>query len=135
MNPPAHTPNGQPYEVAPTPLTDAFASSVHEGQCLDTCDSYAHDEKCPLANGEFLIADFARDLERKLAEMTDQRDAAITVCGQLRAERDAEREARKALAVAVSHNSKCCCRTDAGSRPCVYCTDRTAAIALAAKLP
>jgi hypothetical protein len=50
--------------MSDTPITDAFFKQVWEGQCLSTCDSYAHDEKCPVANGEHLIADFARRLER-----------------------------------------------------------------------
>jgi hypothetical protein len=58
-----------------------------------------------------------------------------TAMRMIRAELEAERTARRALALAVSHNSRCICRSDAGSRPCVYCTDRNAALALAAKLP
>lgn len=49
----------------PTPETDAFAKSVHEGRCLPSCDSFEHDEHCPYANGEPLLADFARKLERE----------------------------------------------------------------------
>ncbi len=69
-----------------------------------------------------------------LCEDTAARDHMDTL-DEVKAERDSEREARKALAVAVLHNSRCCCRTDAGSRHCVYCTDRANALELAAKLP
>lgn len=55
--------------VSDTPLTDAYAKSVHEGRCLDTCDSIAHDSKCPVCFGEYLIADFARRLELERADL------------------------------------------------------------------
>ncbi len=49
-----------------TPRTDEYSKLVREGQCLESCDSWAHDEKCPVANGESLLAVFAGGLEREL---------------------------------------------------------------------
>ncbi len=63
-----------------TPLTDAYAQAVHEGRCLDACDSFAHDEKCPVCFGEYLIADFARALE---GDRDDLRRALSEVWGLL----------------------------------------------------
>lgn len=53
-----------------TPRTESFALAIHEGKCLNTCNSFAHDDKCPVCNGEYLLADFARTLERALNEST-----------------------------------------------------------------
>lgn len=53
-------------EAEGTPLTDAYENEVAEGGCLPDCNSFGHNEKCPVCNPDFLLADFARTLERKL---------------------------------------------------------------------
>ena len=89
----------------PTPETDAVAKTVHEGKCLETCDSFAHDEKCPVCFGEYLIADFARDLERKLQLCRDALKASqwllTTQCDEWHEEAKIQAE-KNAVVLAVT---------------------------------
>lgn len=52
-----------------TPRTDAAFQAVIDGQCLPKCDSYGHEELCPYANGDAVMAEFARTLEREIAAL------------------------------------------------------------------
>ena len=66
MNEPTYTPHiGQPYEVAPTPLFDAFDKGSFEHR-IDELEK---------------LRDFARSLERKLAEVTAERDKMLRRIG------------------------------------------------------
>lgn len=51
-----------------TPRVDAEYDRIFNGDCLPGCDSYAHEEMCPITNDFGLMANFARQLERELAQ-------------------------------------------------------------------
>jgi hypothetical protein len=54
-------------QAGETPRTDAALGAIQDKDCGDlSCDSYGHDEMCPYANPENVMAAFARQLEREL---------------------------------------------------------------------
>jgi hypothetical protein len=73
------TPTPVPHqsERAETPRTDEALGSLRDKDCGDlSCDSYGHDEMCPYANPENVMAEFARQLERELvAERAARKEA------------------------------------------------------------
>jgi hypothetical protein len=54
-----------------TPRTDAAVKAVDDdAECLPGCDSYGHEDMCPMVNGHNVIAELARQLERDLGKAT-----------------------------------------------------------------
>lgn len=92
--------------MSDTPRTDAAYRAVLDGDCLPGCDSYAHEEMCPVCNGDRVMAEFARQLERELADIeaahkkllraVDQDGIAVGVDGYYRNWRAEAAEAKLA---------------------------------------
>lgn len=76
-----------------TPRTDAAWKAITDADCKPRCDSYAHEEDCPIAYSERLICDFARDLERELHRAHEDRLAAQDACGHLSRQLESARRA------------------------------------------
>ena len=53
--------------MSDTPRTDAEYDRIFNGQCLPGCDSYGHEDQCPVCFDFRLMADFARQIERENA--------------------------------------------------------------------
>ncbi len=64
----------------PTPLTDAEYDRIMLANCLPNCNSIAHNESCPFCYPEAPMADFARVIERTLA---DQRTALLALADEM----------------------------------------------------
>ena len=54
--------------MSDTPRTDALRKRLREEPCGPKCNSHAHDEDCPYANGELVAAKECERLERDLAK-------------------------------------------------------------------
>lgn len=67
---------------SPTPRTDAAWQAIHAAGCLPGCDSYGHEEMCPFANGDRVMAEFARQLERELAMVSALYDKEVLAHGE-----------------------------------------------------
>ena len=63
--------------MSDTPRTDAAYKAMVEGECLPGCDSHGHEELCPYVNGENVMAEFARQLERELNRVCETHKALM----------------------------------------------------------
>ena len=70
-----------------TPRTDAEYERIYHGNCLPGCDSYGHEENCPVCWDFRLMADFARQLERELDALRANLEAVAVERDNAKAER------------------------------------------------